>query len=48
MIFSSDGKKAFVANTGEGTLSVLDMEALEVIKTYDAGEGPDGMARVPE
>jgi YVTN family beta-propeller protein len=37
--FSADGKQALVANHGDGTISVLDLAAGEVTKTFKAGSG---------
>jgi YVTN family beta-propeller protein len=45
MAFSADGMRAFVANTGAGTISVLDLKTMKVLATYPGGIGPDGMAR---
>jgi YVTN family beta-propeller protein len=44
MAFSRDGTRAFVANTGDGTIAVLDVLAMKVLATHPAGKGPDGLA----
>ena len=46
MIFSQDGKKAYVSNGGDATLSVIDTTKLEVTKTIPkVGKGAMGMVR---
>jgi YVTN family beta-propeller protein len=42
-LFLPGGKQAVVANTGEGTISILDLDPLKVRSTHPAGKGPDGM-----
>jgi YVTN family beta-propeller protein len=37
--FTPDGKTALVANHGDGTVSVLDVAAAKVTKTFKAGDG---------
>jgi YVTN family beta-propeller protein len=37
--FSADGELALVANHGDGTISVIDLAAAEVTKTFRAGSG---------
>lgn len=37
--FSADGKTALVANHGEGTVSVLDLDGAKVTSTFKAGSG---------
>ncbi|MEF8817022.1 MAG: hypothetical protein V5A58_09540 [Salinibacter sp.] len=39
--------RAYVANAGSGTVSVIDLNARAVVDTLSAGRGPDGMAYVP-
>lgn len=39
--------RAFVANSGSGTVSVIDLQAPAVVDTISAGRGPDGMAYIP-
>ena len=39
-----DGKVAYVANTGDNMLTVIDLDAFDVMMTIVAGEEPDGMA----
>lgn len=40
--FSKDGKYVFVANGGSNTVSVIDANTKEVVKTIDVGEDPVG------
>ena len=37
--YSSDGSIALVANHGDGTISVLDLDQMRVIRTFQAGTG---------
>ena len=37
--FSPDGKTALVANHGDGTVSVVDIAAAAVTRTFKAGTG---------
>jgi DNA-binding beta-propeller fold protein YncE len=37
--FSSDGKTALVANHGDGTVSVVDLEQRATVSTFKAGTG---------
>lgn len=39
--------RAYVANAGAGTVSVVDLETQAVVDTISAGRGPDGMAYLP-
>ncbi|WP_103020550.1 YncE family protein [Salinibacter altiplanensis] len=39
--------RAYVANAGSGTVSIVDLNARAVTDTIPAGRGPDGMAYVP-
>lgn len=41
-----DGARAFVAETGENQVAVLDLRKVEVVKTFTTGTEPDGMAWV--
>ena len=43
---SPDGVRAFVAETGENQIAVIDLKRLEVTKTFTTGQEPDGMAWV--
>jgi YVTN family beta-propeller protein len=47
---SPDGRKAWVANHGDGTLSVIDLRSLKVIKTIRQGqlEKPRSLALTPD
>lgn len=40
--FNTDGTKAYAANTGSNTVSIIDVSKLEVIKTLDVGTSPVG------
>jgi DNA-binding beta-propeller fold protein YncE len=37
--FSADGKIALVANHGDGSVSVIDLPTIQVVKTFHAGTG---------
>jgi YVTN family beta-propeller protein len=45
---SSDNSKAYVANIDYGTMSVIDMQAGEVIAQLDTGEGAEGISISPD
>ncbi|REL24527.1 hypothetical protein DYD21_18235 [Rhodohalobacter sp. SW132] len=45
---SSDNSKAYVANIDYGTMSIIDMQAGEVIAQLDTGEGAEGIAISPD
>ncbi len=45
---SSDNSIAFVANIDYGTMSVIDLQAGEVIAQLDTGEGAEGIAISPD
>lgn len=45
---SSDNRKAFVANIDYGTMSVIDLEAEEVIALVETGAGAEGIAISPD
>jgi len=38
-----DGKVAYVAVSGDDKVNVVDLKALEVVKTIATGKDPDGM-----
>ena len=42
--FSADGKTLLVANHGEGTVSVVDLQKVEVVQTFQAGTGIETLA----
>lgn len=44
---SSDGKRVFVPNYNDGTVSVLDLEQGQLIKTIPVGERPSGGSILP-
>jgi YVTN family beta-propeller protein len=37
--YSADGRKAFVSNHGDGTISVIDLQGQQVVDTFTAGKG---------
>jgi len=41
-----DGTRAFVAETAENQIAIVDLSTLEVTKTFTTGQEPDGMAWV--
>jgi YVTN family beta-propeller protein len=44
LAFSFDGKSAVVANHGDGSISVIDLEKMKVIKNVHAGKGVETLA----
>jgi YVTN family beta-propeller protein len=42
--FSADGKTVLVANHGDGTVTVIDMQKMEVARTFHAGTGIETLA----
>jgi YVTN family beta-propeller protein len=42
-----DGRRAYVAVTGEDRVVAIDLQTLEIVQTIATGGGPDGMAYVP-
>lgn len=46
-VLAPTNDRAYVANAGSGTVSVIDLSARAVVDTISAGRGPDGMAYVP-
>jgi DNA-binding beta-propeller fold protein YncE len=42
--FSADGKTALVANHGDGTISVIDLQKMEVLNIFHAGTGIETLA----
>jgi DNA-binding beta-propeller fold protein YncE len=44
---SADGTRAFVANLASGTVDVIDLDAMRVLRTDKIGEGAHGLAIVP-
>jgi len=42
-----NGKRAYVANTNADIITVIDLEALEIVDRLTAGEEPDGLALCP-
>ncbi len=45
---SADGKRAYVANIGSGSVTVVDLSQAKVIKDIPTGEGAEGIAITPE
>jgi YVTN family beta-propeller protein len=45
---SADNSKAYVANIDYGTMSIIDIQAGEVIAQLDTGEGAEGIAISPD
>ncbi len=43
IVFSADGKTAYVSNQSAGTVSVLDVATRSVVKTVTVGAKPNGM-----
>jgi YVTN family beta-propeller protein len=41
---SPDGRRAFVANTNDDRITVVDVAARRVVTTFGTGSEPDGMA----
>jgi len=39
-----DGSKAFVAVSGDNKIAIVDLKTFEVVKTFETGKDPDGMA----
>ena len=39
-----NGSRAFVACTPDNYVAIIDLKTLEVIKHFDVGGGPDGLA----
>lgn len=46
VLVAPDGVRAFVAESGDNQLAVVDLKTLEVTKTFTTGQEPDGMAWV--
>ena len=44
IVFSSDGKTAFVTINGPDAVIKVDLEKMEVKGRVDSGKGPDGIA----
>ena len=42
--FSANGEWAFISNSGENTVSVINLKTMEVARTVTVGNGPDGIA----
>ena len=45
---SADGKRAYVANIGSGSVTVVDLSQAKVIKDILTGEGAEGIAITPD
>jgi DNA-binding beta-propeller fold protein YncE len=44
LAFSANGKTALAANHGDGTVSVIDLEKAETVRTFQAGTGIETLA----
>ena len=42
-----EGRHAYVTNTYEASVSVLDVKDLKVIATVPVGKGPNGLSATP-
>ena len=42
--FSADGKTALVSNHGDGSVSIVDLKAMEVRGNFHAGTGIETLA----
>ncbi len=47
VVVDHSGRFAFVANSGSGTVSVVKLDRMRLVKTIEAGGGPAGMALHP-
>jgi len=47
VVASADGKRAYVANIGSGSVTVVDLSAGKVVKSIPTGEGAEGIAMTP-
>ncbi|ATW04491.1 YncE family protein [Sphingorhabdus sp. YGSMI21] len=47
ILFSPDGKKLYVAETGPDTIAEVDLAAGEVIRRFEAGDDGDGLGIAP-
>jgi YVTN family beta-propeller protein len=45
---SPDGKRAYVANIGSGSVTVVDVAQAKVVKDIPTGEGAEGIAIAPD
>ncbi len=48
VVASPDGKRAYVANIGSGSITVVDLAAGKVVKSIPTGEGAEGIAMTPD
>ena len=46
ILIAPDGRRAYVAVTGENRVAAIDLQNMEVVQTIATGQGPDGMAWV--
>jgi YVTN family beta-propeller protein len=46
ILIAPDGRRAFVAVSGENRVAAIDLQKLEIVQTITTGQGPDGMAWV--
>ncbi len=47
IVIPPDGKHAYVANSNVHRVTVIDIETLEIVGEFNAGERPDGLAYSP-
>jgi YVTN family beta-propeller protein len=47
VVASADAKRAYLANIGSGSVTVVDLSAGKVVKSIPTGEGAEGIAMAP-
>jgi YVTN family beta-propeller protein len=48
VVVTPDGRKAFVANIGSGSVTVIDLKAQRRLESIPTGEGAEGIALTPD
>jgi YVTN family beta-propeller protein len=48
VVLSADGRRGYVSNIGDGSVSVLDLEAGRLLTTVVTGAGAEGLALTPD
>jgi len=48
VVVTPDGKRAFVANIGSGSVTAINLEARSTLKTIPTGAGAEGIALTPD
>ena len=48
VVAPADGSRAYVANIGSGSLTVVDLAAGKVVRSVPTGEGAEGIAMTPD